>query len=165
VPSHAAPTRLVAGSTEVPCPRHHGGAAMLQAAIELPAEVMRAGPAGQVAGICVCTARWVDREGVVRQTVARVQGWQGTPLAASFAQVLQLPACAPNDAHPAALGELRFGAGQATDDFVLITLGTGFGGAVVRGGQLAPGATGMAGAIGHLMPFLGRKECRCGARG
>ena len=114
MPSLAAPTRLVAGSTEVPCPRHHGGAAMLQTAIE---------------------------------------------------QVLQLPACAPNDAHPAALGERRFGAGQATDDFLLITLGTKFGGAIVRGGQLAPNATGMAGAIGHLTLFLGGKECRCGARG
>jgi glucokinase len=138
---------------------------MLRAALELAASLMDAESAVHVVGIGVCTAGWVDDAGVVRQTVSRVHGWEGMPLAASFTEALHLPCCALNDAHAAALGELRFGGGRGSPDFLLVTLGTGIGGAVVSDGRLMAGTTGVAGAIGHLTLVPDGKPCRCGARG
>jgi glucokinase len=55
-----------------------------------------------------------------------------------------------NDANVAALGSAYYGAGQAFDAFLMATLGTGVGGAIVYDGTLFRGATGGAGELGHL---------------
>ena len=52
----------------------------------------------------------------------------------------------------AARGEAAFGAGKNRDDFLCVFVGTGVGGAVVRGGQLVTGATAMA-ALNTSLPF------------
>ena len=41
------------------------------------------------------------------------------------------------------------GKGYNSSDVVMMTLGTGIGGAVMSGGRMIHGATGMAGEIGH----------------
>jgi len=65
----------------------------------------------------------------------------------------------------AALGELKFGAGEDYENFIMITLGTGVGGALVIGGRLYDGAEGFAGEIGHMMIDPEGPECPCGNRG
>jgi len=55
-----------------------------------------------------------------------------------------------NDAHAALLGEVWMGAAQPFDDAILLTLGTGVGGAIWSGGRLIRGAIGRAGHFGHL---------------
>jgi glucokinase len=55
-----------------------------------------------------------------------------------------------NDAHAALLGEAWIGAARGASDVVMITLGTGVGGAILSGGQLLEGRLGRAGHIGHL---------------
>jgi glucokinase len=55
-----------------------------------------------------------------------------------------------NDAHAALLGEVWAGAALGRNDVVLLTLGTGVGGAVFSGGRLLRGAIGRAGHIGHM---------------
>jgi glucokinase len=55
-----------------------------------------------------------------------------------------------NDAHAALLGEVWAGAARGRNDVVLLTLGTGVGGAVFSGGRLLRGAIGRAGHIGHM---------------
>jgi glucokinase len=54
-----------------------------------------------------------------------------------------------NDAHAALLGEVWLGAGRGLRDAILLTLGTGVGGAVWSGGRLLRGALGRAGHFGH----------------
>ncbi len=67
-----------------------------------------------------------------------------------FREYLGLPACTVlNDAHAALLGEIWQGAARDKDDVVMLTLGTGVGGAIVSGGRLLTGRLGRAGHIGH----------------
>jgi len=55
-----------------------------------------------------------------------------------------------NDAHAALLGEFWVGAAVGYRDVVLLTLGTGVGGAVLTDGRLYKGHFGRAGHLGHI---------------
>ena len=79
------------------------------------------------------------------------------------------PAAGPvrvvNDAHAALLGEIWQGGAAGLQDVVLLTLGTGVGGAVVSGGNLLRGHLGRAGHLGHLsLNFRGEGDI-CGTPG
>lgn len=54
-----------------------------------------------------------------------------------------------NDAHAALLGEAWLGAAKGLRDVIMLTLGTGVGGAAIIGGQLLRGHIGRAGHLGH----------------
>lgn len=71
-----------------------------------------------------------------------------------------------NDARMALLGEWYAGAGRGVEDIVMITLGTGIGGAAMMNGQLVRGKHVQGGCLGGHLPvlFTGRK-CTCGAIG
>ena len=73
-----------------------------------------------------------------------------------------------NDAHAALLGEWRHGAGQGSNDFVMITLGTGIGCSVLIGGRPLRGKRFQAGVLGgHLIanPLGGASCAACPASG
>jgi len=55
-----------------------------------------------------------------------------------------------NDAHAALLGEVWRGAATGRRDVVMLTLGTGVGGAVLSDGKLLRGQLGRAGHLGHM---------------
>ena len=55
-----------------------------------------------------------------------------------------------NDAHAALLGEIWLGAAHGLSDVIMLTLGTGVGGAAVSGGRLLTGHLGRAGHLGHI---------------
>ena len=55
-----------------------------------------------------------------------------------------------NDAHAALLGEIWCGAAIGARDAILLTLGTGVGGAILSDGRLLRGAIGRAGHLGHV---------------
>jgi glucokinase len=55
-----------------------------------------------------------------------------------------------NDAHAALLGEVWLGAAKSMRDVILLTLGTGVGGAMLADGRLLRGRSGRAGHFGHL---------------
>lgn len=55
-----------------------------------------------------------------------------------------------NDAHAALLGEVWAGAAKDTQDAIMLTLGTGVGGAIWSGGRLLRGKIGRAGHLGHI---------------
>ena len=55
-----------------------------------------------------------------------------------------------NDGHAALLGEAWCGAARGRSHVVMLTLGTGIGGAVMCDGRLLRGAIGRAGHIGHM---------------
>ncbi|MDB6139991.1 MAG: hypothetical protein JWO94_3063 [Verrucomicrobiaceae bacterium] len=63
---------------------------------------------------------------------------------------LQCPARCLNDAHAALMGEIWQGAAKGRQDVVMLTLGTGVGGAVMCEGRLLKGHGGRAGHLGHL---------------
>ena len=55
-----------------------------------------------------------------------------------------------NDAHAALLGEVWQGAAKGARDAILLTLGTGVGGAILSDGRLLKGSFGRAGHLGHV---------------
>src|SRR6185369_12426806 len=55
-----------------------------------------------------------------------------------------------NDAHAALLGEVWQGAAKGFRNVILLTLGTGVGGAVLVEGRLIKGQIGRAGHLGHI---------------
>lgn len=55
-----------------------------------------------------------------------------------------------NDAMAALLGEVWQGAAEGLDDVIMLTLGTGVGGAIFANGHLLKGHTGRAGHLGHI---------------
>ena len=62
-----------------------------------------------------------------------------------------------NDAHAALLGEVWQGAAKGSKDVLLLTLGTGVGGAALSDGRLITGHLGRAGHFGHIsLDPLGR---------
>lgn len=77
-----------------------------------------------------------------------------------------IPVVLENDAKAALLAEAWVGAGQGCQDIAMMTLGTGIGGAVLSGGRVLRGATGMAGEIGHAI-FIpnGRSNHGTGVKG
>jgi len=65
-------------------------------------------------------------------------------------EYLQIPVRVVNDAHAALLGEVWRGAAQGGQNVVMITLGTGVGGAILADGRLLRGTIGRAGHLGHF---------------
>lgn len=69
------------------------------------------------------------------------------------------------DGNAAALGEMLFGAAQGYDDFVLITIGTGFGGGAIVSRKVVEGAQYSAMEIGHMPLTSQGRMCVCGMLG
>ncbi|QFG68246.1 ROK family glucokinase [Ornithinimicrobium pratense] len=91
--------------------------------------------------------------------------WREEPLRDRLAARLDLPVVIDNDANAAAWAEHRFGAGRGESHLLLITLGTGIGGAVLTEGRLQRGRHGLAGELGHVRVVPDGRACPCGNRG
>ena len=78
----------------------------------------------------------------------RMEGLEGFDWGAFLARADGVPVV--NDAHAALLGEVWQGAARGRTDAVLLTLGTGVGGAILADGRLLRGAIGRAGHLGHI---------------
>lgn len=68
-----------------------------------------------------------------------------------WADFLQQPAYVLNDAVAAMMGETAFGAARNKKNVVMLTLGTGVGGAILIDGKPYQGAMNKAGHIGHMV--------------
>jgi glucokinase len=75
------------------------------------------------------------------------------------------PIYVENDANCALIGEAALGAARSYEDVMLLTLGTGIGGALMLGGKLVRGAHGYAGEFGHMVVMPGGYRCKCGRKG
>ncbi len=93
-------------------------------------------------------------------------GWHDVPLGRLLHEKLGLTVSIGNDARCAALGEYLHGTGRGTQNFVLLTLGTGIGGGIVVDGALVLGSGSTAGEIGHhQIRATDGFHCHCGKRG
>ncbi|MEL6918148.1 MAG: ROK family protein [Bacteroidota bacterium] len=82
--------------------------------------------------------------------------WKGTvPILEKLRERMPMPMRIMNDASAAALGEMLFGNAKQMKDFIVITLGTGFGAGIVANGKLIDGYDGFAGELGHVDMTLG----------
>ena len=70
-----------------------------------------------------------------------------------------------NDANAAAYGEYVAGAGKGTNNFMMITLGTGVGGGIIIDGKLYSGSNYAGAELGHVVISMDGEMCSCGRQG
>jgi glucokinase len=75
-----------------------------------------------------------------------------------------IPSVVDNDANTSLYGEQVLGAARDYNEVVLVTLGTGIGGAVMLDGRIQRGAS-FAGEWGHTLYEAGGLQCACGRLG
>ena len=142
----------------LPTEAEHGPERVLDRIVEGVQRVVQGFEAGgHVEGIGVGAPGVVSLD---RSTVTKppnVPGWDTVHLADRLSPKLAEagirvdgPIIAENDANAAALGSAFYGAGRPFDSFVMVTLGTGVGGAIIVDDRLFRGTTGAAGEIGHM---------------
>lgn len=93
--------------------------------------------------------------------------WREYPLAAKVAELVDadLPIVVENDANAAGWAEFRFGVGREATDMLMLTVGTGLGGAVISERELVRGKWGMAAEVGHMRVVPDGHYCGCGHEG
>jgi glucokinase len=92
-------------------------------------------------------------------------GWEGANLVQILSTRLGVSVAIENDADAAALGEWAWGAGKGTQNFLLVTVGTGIGAGLVLNGQLYRGVSSAHPEIGHHVIDPTGPLCFCGAHG
>lgn len=111
--------------------------------VDLPADM-------EWEGIGVGVPGFVDYAKGFVHDLTNVPGWTGVPLAELLAKRFGKIARVDNDVNAMAVGECTYGAGQAYQHAVFLTLGTGVGGGLLLNNNLYRGAYSMAGEIGHV---------------
>jgi glucokinase len=122
------------------------------------------------------TARELDGVGIgcagpvdpVRGTIHNphtLPGWMDADIVSPLREALGCPVVLENDADMALLGECRTGAGRGFDPVVMLTFGTGIGGAAVLRGALLRGLAGEHPELGHVPVDPAGPRCYCGTRG
>jgi glucokinase len=153
---------LLAGATTA-TEAHRGAAHVLAQADALLASLQPALAGARLAGLGISAAGIIDRPGArVLAAHDTMPGWAGTGLRSHFQARLGagFPVWADNDANCALAGELWRG-GHAADEealTVMLTLGTGLGGAIAHGGRVLAGASQRAGHFGSVRTWHARQQ-------
>jgi len=87
------------------------------------------------------------------------------PLKAKLEARLGIEVLVENDANAAGWAEYRFGAGRGSQHMMMITIGTGVGGAIVAKGELFRGGYGIGAELGHTNFIQEGRPCGCGQNG
>lgn len=121
-------------------------------------------PGHDVTGVGVAAAGFVspERDGML---FAPNIAWRDYPLRERLSRGIDLPIVIENDANAAGWAEFRFGAGRTARSMVMLTLGTGLGGAIILDDRLIRGAFGAAGELGHMRVVPSGHYCGCGHEG
>src|SRR5262249_50246346 len=92
---------------------------------------------------------------------------EGSLLSEMVCEALSAPVRvrAANDARVALVGEYVWGAARGKRDAIMLTLGTGIGGAILSDGRILRGHRGVAGHLGHVCVDPDGPPCVCGSRG
>ena len=136
--------------------------AVLQAIV---AAIAQLDPDQQTVAIGVGTPGPADATGRIARVAINLAGWQDIPLADWLEAATGKPTVLANDANCAGLGEYWLGAGKKFQDVIVLTLGTGVGGAVILGGKLFVGREGAAGELGLITLNPDGPECNSGNAG
>ncbi|MGD6794183.1 ROK family protein [Metabacillus indicus] len=119
-----------------------------------------------IQGIGIGTAGRVNvKTGEIVYATDNLPGWEGTKLKELVESEFGLPAAIENDANAALIGEMWTGAAQNYQDAVMLTLGTGVGGAQAIRGRVHHGSGWSGGEWGHSILYPGGKPCNCGLKG
>ncbi|TCT21753.1 glucokinase [Melghiribacillus thermohalophilus] len=116
--------------------------------------------------IGIGTAGRVNPEtGEVLYATDNLKGWQGINLKREIGTRYHVPVFVENDANAALMGELWKRANYVENTVVMLTLGTGVGGANCINGMLVHGHHFHSGEWGHTILVPGGIKCNCGLNG
>ncbi len=155
-------------SLAVPTPQPATPKAVIKV-IEETISVLRKEPQlenlGTIQAIGIGVPGPVDAQGRISKVAINLTDWQEVPLAELLEEKTGLPVVIANDANCAALGEAWLGAGSQFKNMIMLTLGTGVGGAIILDGQLFVGHQGAAGELGLITLNPDGPECNSGNNG
>lgn len=117
-----------------------------------------------VGSLGIGAAGFVDASGSIVLFAPHL-AWRDEPLRDAAADRTGLPVVVENDANASGWAEWRFGAVQGEPHVLLVTLGTGIGGAIVIDGKPYRGRHGLAGEFGHIQVVPDGLPCDCGNHG
>lgn len=106
----------------------------------------------------------IVRDGIVKYP-PNFRGWNIVNLKNIIAKKFKMKVEVDNDAKCAGLAELKFGHGKRIKNFLLLTLGTGIGGAVIIDGKIYRGETFGAGEFGMMTINFNGPACLGGNPG
>jgi glucokinase len=121
--------------------------------------------AGDLMGIGIGCAGPLDLEAGLINNPYTLTGWDRCDIVTPLRQHYHVPVLLENDADAAALGECWLGAGRGFDPVVLLTFGTGVGGAAVVRGRIQRGVDGAHPELGHMPVLPEGPSCYCGFKG
>jgi glucokinase len=119
----------------------------------------------QVVAVGVAAAGFMSADREVMYHSPNIAAWRNEPLKKRIETITKLPVLLENDANAAGWAEFRFGAGSGSKSMIMLTIGTGVGGAIISDGVLLKGGFGIGGELGHAVLYPGGKECGCGQSG
>ena len=117
-----------------------------------------------VAAVGIGAAGWVAADNATVLFSPHL-AWRDEPLRADLERRIDLPLVVENDANAAAWAEYRYGVAAGQPVVVIVTLGTGIGGALIVDGTVFRGAYGIACEYGHMTVVPDGRLCACGNRG
>jgi len=103
--------------------------------------------------------------GEVIYATDNLPGWTGINLKEIISQKYKTKTIVENDVNAAIVGENWLGSAKSFKDVLMITLGTGVGGAIILDGKLIRGSHFSAAEIGHTILYPDGKRCNCGQNG
>ena len=118
----------------------------------------------EVIGAGVAAAGFIDAD---QSTIIYAPNisWRNEPFKAKLEAKLNIPVIIENDANAAGWAEYRYGAGRGFKHMIMLTIGTGVGGAVITDSHMLRGGFGIAGELGHLRVVPDGLLCGCGQNG
>lgn len=118
----------------------------------------------EVIGAGVAAAGFIDAD---QSTIIYAPNisWRNEPFKAKLEAKLDIPVIIENDANAAAWAEFRYGAGRGYKHMIMLTIGTGVGGAVIADSRMLRGGFGIAGELGHIRVVPNGLLCGCGQHG
>lgn len=117
-------------------------------------------------GIAISSAGDIDpHKAKVIFATDNLPNYSGCEIGQLLTNMFHMKVTVINDAMAALIGETAVGAAKNISNSVMLTLGTGLGGAAIVNGKLLLGHNCRAGRFGHLALYDGGRQCTCGRRG
>ncbi len=149
-------------SLSVPTPQPATPESVVAAMVEAIAQV---DPEQKAFAIGVGTPGPTDVAGRIAKVAINLKGWHDVPLADWLEAKTGKSTILANDANCAGLGEAWLGAGRRFQNLILLTLGTGVGGAIILDGKLFVGHQAAGGELGLITLNPDGPMCNSGNQG
>ena len=120
----------------------------------------------EVQAIGIATAGFIDSENGIIVFAGNIEGFTGLHLKEVIESYVNIPVYVGNDANGAALAEKWLGEAKSYNSFVMLTMGTGLGGAIYHN-KLGfwEGSNFQGAELGHIVLYPNGRLCTCGQKG